>query len=759
MLRGPIQAQPKERLDDRSANAFPLWEKETPSGPPAELPWRPLDSLAPAEWQAILGGARSVVVACTSLHPKWMEEVVAWSSRTARLRTYLLGPETWGSSAALQALLKGGASHLLARLGSEPPADWIVADGERGWLVLGAPGAERRWVLPLGPALARSLHEAFVHLFWHQARSESMAGGRFGACLPAPFPPPAGPVLSLVRGQLAARTELGEPLLPDAELLVEPKGGRDFGTPRLLLTPPGPDSVARLAGLAGHGVEVAWFDAGLPQLALTRRRMVVELGEGPHRLRLEFEAEEAIRMKNVLELRARNGAWRFHPARALREVRGPVWLEGAALEQPVHDELSIDLGDVRAAELLALAAVAPADWQEPQGLARRIRYRWRAVPPQPPSGARRAELLRKWEQLDTHVDSRANDAVAHLEKIEREERERGLLSRLVRLLPLWNDVGSRRKRLRRALDEIREQPLSRRSSEARRLLDSLEAQEKELAELEHYCREAEEQEELRVAEEEQRAQHARQVEEARQRHARLLSELEAFRARLQEKRDGLPALDGRIQARTEEVARAAYEARTQQARDKLAACQARLEDQERRRGELQAALDGLAEGTPKEERKRLKTELHKQEEALKRGRTEEEEQRRIAGTPFRPEAERPGQDEELARLVAQSRALRGEVVALEQEEKRREAELAACAKEVDVPFRFQPPHRRAEPGRKQEVARKPVAIPDEPPPELGELLEHAGRRYLAVRTWEQASRAKADADRLGAVLVALDGVV
>jgi hypothetical protein len=756
MERGPIVALPKEWLDDRSGRVLALWERELASGGPAELPWRPLDSLAPAEWQTVLGGARSVMVACTSRHPQWMQEAIAWSSRTARLRTYLFGPEAWVSSAEFQALVKGGASRLLARLGSEPPADWIVADRQRGWLVLGAPAQARRWVLPLTPLLAQSLHEAFVHLFWHHAQRESAPGGRMGECLPAPFPAPRTAVLALAAGQLAARAALAEPLLPDAELGVEPEELPTQSAPRLLLTPPRPGSFAPLATLAQQNTEVAWFDAGLPRLALSRRQMVVELGEGLHRLRLEFGTQEAIRMKNALELRARNGAWRFHPARALREVRGPVWLEGKAGEQPVQDELPIDLGDVQAAELLALAATAPVDWKEPPTLSRRIRYQWRAVPPQPPSGARPAELLKQWERLDSHVEARARTAVEHLEKMEHEER--GLLQRLVGLLPRWDEVGRRRKRLRRNLDEIREQPLSQRPSEAARLLGLLEAQERELVELERFCQEEEEQEELRVAEDEQRAQHSRRVEQARAQQGTLRSKLEACQTQLQEKQRALPGLEGQLQTRTLELERAAHEARTQQAKDKLAASETRLEEESLRRTELQAALDGLPTDAPKDERKRSKGALHKQEEALVRLKKEVEEHRRAAEAPFRPGSERLGQDEELALLTARLQELRQELVSLGQREKQLQTDLEACAKEVDAPFRFTPPARPARSMRKRE-APTAVPIPEEHPPEFGKLLEHANRRYLAVRTWEEAQRAKVEADRLRAMLVAAAGAI
>jgi hypothetical protein len=52
-----------------------------------------------------------------------------------------------------------------------------------------------------------------------------------------------------------------------------------------------------------------------------------------------------------------------------------------------------------------------------------------------------------------------------------------------------------------------------------------------------------------------------------------------------------------------------------------------------------------------------------------------------------------------------------------------------------------------------DIATAPT-VPTEALPELGELFEHQGERYLAVRTWEQATRATRGASRLRAKLVA-----
>ena len=68
-------------------------------------------------------------------------------------------------------------------------------------------------------------------------------------------------------------------------------------------------------------------------------------------------------------------------------------------------------------------------------------------------------------------------------------------------------------------------------------------------------------------------------------------------------------------------------------------------------------------------------------------------------------------------------------------------------------FIFKSPPRLVAPAVPKEVPSPPV--PDEAPPELGELFEHQGKRYLAVKTWEQVSKALLVAIRLKSTLVCL----
>ncbi|HLL84038.1 MAG TPA: hypothetical protein VK420_15340, partial [Longimicrobium sp.] len=660
MPSSPIKAQERDRVDDRTGRAVACWEKRPVASGAAEPPWLPLTRLTPDEWQGVLQGATSLVVACTSRSPKLAEEVVTWATRTARIRTYLLAPEAWASTALLQSLLKGAGQRLLVRLAPEPPADWVVADRERGFLLAGAPGADRHWAVRLSAPLARTLHAASTHLFWNEARQESLpegaGGARLATCLPSPFPKPAGPEVLLPLGSLAPRDESPRPLLPDAEVVLEPAGALPEAPPRLLLTPPGPQGFAGLVNLVERGSQVAWFDGHLPRMALTRRRMVLELGEGLHRLRLELEAQDAIRMMQALEARAQGGTWRFHASRALGAVAGPVWLEATSGEQPVHDELPLELGDVKARELSTVADTVPERWPEPAGLARRVRYRWRVVPPGPPPGARPAQLVRAWQDLDSHVEQRAREALRQLRELEQKEKDSGVLQRLKGLLARWDEVRSRRKRLQRGLEDILEQPLSRRPADARALVAELVAREGELADLERYCREAEEEEERKVEEERQRALHRERVEAARVKHGQVSAELETLRRQLREAIDGLAAAEEEARTRREELARAEHETRVNAARAKLLETQEELRTLEARRTELEQPP---GQGGTDDEKARKK-ERHKVEEALKRLRGEETKLRQAAEAPFQAGAAPTGQDERLVALASRQKTLRAD---------------------------------------------------------------------------------------------------
>jgi len=70
-------------------------------------------------------------------------------------------------------------------------------------------------------------------------------------------------------------------------------------------------------------------------------------------------------------------------------------------------------------------------------------------------------------------------------------------------------------------------------------------------------------------------------------------------------------------------------------------------------------------------------------------------------------------------------------------------------------FAFTPPPRLEGPKLPQDT--EAPAVPSEALPELGELFEHQGQRYLAVKTWEQVRQAMPVAGRLKATLVSAVG--
>jgi len=72
---------------------------------------------------------------------------------------------------------------------------------------------------------------------------------------------------------------------------------------------------------------------------------------------------------------------------------------------------------------------------------------------------------------------------------------------------------------------------------------------------------------------------------------------------------------------------------------------------------------------------------------------------------------------------------------------------------ANEPFGFKAPPRLPGPAVPQDAAIP--AVPDEEPPELGQLFENRGKRFLAIKTWEQVPPAIPVAQRLRAELVSL----
>jgi predicted nucleic acid-binding Zn-ribbon protein len=756
-----------ERLEDLSGQVLRLWElDEQPPGSAPTMPWSPLEGFRADQLQAPLQGASTFTVVCTSRRPRLVDDFVDWATRLAEARTYLVGPEEWAGSPQGQALLKQGRPGLLVRLGAEPPGDWILADqGRSGWLMVGPPGAPRSWVLPLDAALARSLYEATTLLFWHHTTREAVPEphkpARFVACLPSPFAPPDSHSVPLPHGGLLLRDGAEAPLLPNAEVTVAPEGVGIEGAPRLLVTPPAMETFDRMAALTDQGIQVVWFDQQLPRLAVSRERMVLALEEGVSRIHLHFNAQEAIRTLQALDRCASRGAWRFHARRALREVRGQVRTAGAPEARKVHDEVQRDLGDITANELASFDQTTPTGWPPAAELARQVRYRWRVVPPRPPAGHRPAQLCHQWSALDEFVARRVEQLRARMDKVEREEQEEGLLSRLAGLLSRWTNVRSQRKRLKQAVDEIAEQKLSKRPEEAQVLLQRLAEHEEALARLEGDCRRQVEEEERRVEEERQRKDHEAQVAQASARRDGVLARLAALRQELDSKRAELGAAKAEADQYAVDLERFRHEEQVLQARARLEEIQTQLSRDDARAESIRAQLDSpraeQGAASSKEERKQSKKELHTLDERRKQLEREAEQTRRRIETPFTPALTRPlsNPDVRLQELLARQKRLGEGVGALEKQVSALEQERASCEQVIDKPFQFQfVPHPG--PAAWKPPAFRPPPIPDEALPETGVLLEHGGRRYLAITHWLQVARAQPIAVRLKAQLVALD---
>jgi chromosome segregation ATPase len=234
------------------------------------------------------------------------------------------------------------------------------------------------------------------------------------------------------------------------------------------------------------------------------------------------------------------------------------------------------------------------------------------------------------------------------------------------------------------------------------------------------------------------------------------------------------------EAAAEAQQRSEWEARRRRAnedltaeRDKLAlieqrvaALAAKLEEAEKKLGTKIDALREARRASLTEERDRVLAELgqarrerdaqsgaskHLRKEAARKVYDLEQHVKRLnreldsLSTWSPPESELAAERAEVSRLREARERARDEAKAVSSVIRRLE-QLAS------EPFAFAPPRLPA-PAAPQEVAPPPV--PGEAPPELGELFEHRGKRFLAVKTWEQVPRAIPVARRLNAKLVCL----
>ena len=432
MRSGPIRPEAVEEKIDRSEEVLPLWERGGDSG--IDLPWpeagRP-DALK--DVQPLMARARSaaLVIGTTKTSLALLDAVLRCLVAPRRLHVY--GDRALEADTRLVPRLAGLGDRVLVRLGHPPPADWLVADqGQAGCIVMGSTSRERRWVVPVEGSLARSLFEAFRSLFWFHASREALpdADGEvaFREPLAAPFKFP-GTDLPLAAGRLRLDGDLDDPI-PDAEIRISPDAS-DPGRARVLFVPPtggglakngtgGPVDLDLPTELCRRGHRVVWADTGLPKMAVTRRRLIMDLVEPLIALRIEWPPTVAIDLCHRLDRAAQDPAWEFHPERRLGDVKGQVLSEGAGQHEEITPSVSLDAGDVEAS-LPDFDSARPASFPGVLPLAREITVRWRRVPAALPAGARPDEIVRGWMAVDEWAARTVESCRAVLDEIESRE--------------------------------------------------------------------------------------------------------------------------------------------------------------------------------------------------------------------------------------------------------------------------------------------------------------------------------------------------
>ncbi len=740
---GPIQPEVVQEQIDRREKKLPLWEQGKSAN--IDLPWTVLNgSDALNDVQPLVANARSVVLAigATKTSRKLLAAVLR--SLPAHCRLYIYGDRDLEADTALVQRISGVGGRALARLGPRPPADWLIVDkGRDGRLVLGPTAEHRRWVLPIGDDLARSLFKAFCVLFWFHATREALpdADGKvdFRPPLESPFDSP-GTDIPLASGRLRLDGDLDDPV-PDAEIRISPTAS-DPGNARMLFIPPTdglangrvsrPVDTELPAKLFHRGHRVLWVDTGLPRTTVTHQRMVMDLVAAPVALQLEWPQAKAIDLFHRLERAAQNPEWEFYPQRRLADVKGQVLLDGATQPEPIVPSVPLDAGDVET-PLLDFDSARPARFPDIPPLALEATIQWRRVPAASPPDARTAEIVRSWTAVDEWASRTVDNLRNELNGLESQE---GLLNKLRQWLPSRDgNLAVECEQLREELDEIGESPPSG-------IADQAEDRMRRLTEI------ASRLDELRRTAHDQRQVAEDAKEETSQRYS-WKKRVDDAKTKLKEVRQKL--------------------ARNEEARGKA----------EERRQEVQATLDNVVAPKRQErkafleqERVDLETKLEEARAHQKSLKREHKGQRSKA--PRKEANKRVSEAEQMVARNKQDRenianwppstAELGEVSTHLTEAEKAIDDLRAAAvrlsKEIEnlnpiasEEFRFDRPQRPPALSTGEPSSHPP--IPSEAPPELGDLYEHNGKRFLAIRTWEQLKPAKPVAERLHAKLVAV----
>ena len=512
---------------------------------------------------------------------------------------------------------------------------------------------------------------------------------------------------------------------------------------------------------------------GLPSMTLTRERVIMDLVEAPIALRLEWPRNVAIDLAHRIERALLQPEWTYYSQRRLRDIKGSVLLDEATEAKDVVPSVSLNVGDVPA-PLLAFD-VSPARMPSAPPLALEVIYRWRRVPQTAPKEAGKARIVQDWMRLDEWMRARGDALRGELDGLD---KQTGLLSRLRRWLPSWDDAVNARRRLRDELDEIGEVAPSQvpaAASDRVTLLMGVAGRMEHLRREAHDNRQTAEDAEAQDA---QRAAWQARIDDAKKALSAARAEMAAAEkagaAAVASEESAQSAIDAHIAAWR--VARAAELAReTITLEEALSAARVQrealnapepVESGEAASTDPQIASEGQ-QGKPGKNKKDKKGQ---------KGKTGAGEDRREAEDPAkaRYDADRrikqaqqavERNQREREAIAAQSppaaelRAVTGAFVEARQATERCKAVMDRLAGEIRKhegaaaeAFRFAPPARLAS-LQTLDAGPRPPPVPTEALPELGELLEHHGQRFLALRTWEQVKQAKPVADRLRAELV------
>ena len=741
MRSGPIQSEIQEKRIDQREKELSLWEQG--KGTQIDLPWTKLSSPdALNDVQPLVANARSVTLAigATTTSRKLIDAVL--QSLPDQCRLYVYGDSELETDATLVQKIADMGDLVLARLGHRPPADWLIVDKERdGRLVVGPTAEHRKWVIPVSGALARSLFEAFCVLFWFRATREALPDDNgnvaFRPPLAAPFKDP-GPDIPLPAGRLRLDGDLDD-LVSDAEFRISPNAS-DPGQARVLFVPPTDDLASGGIGrpvdldfpkaLCRRGHRVLWVDTGLPRTTVTRQRMIMNLVETPIALQIEWPTAIAIDFLHRFERAAKQPTWEFHPAQRLDAIKGEVLLDGATKPDQIVSSVSRDAGDVDA-PLLDFDSARPARFPDIPPLALEATIKWRRVPATLPPGARPAKIVHRWTAVDEWTSRTVESLRNELDKLKSQE---GLLSKLRQWLPSRDGNSAlEREQLRDELDEINESPPS---------------------------------------------QIADQAEDRMRRLAEVVNRLDGLRRTTHDQQQDAE------DARAEDAQRDIWKKRVENAKTKLEEIRQKLKENEIAQGEAteklqeaQATLDNVVAGKRQERKEFLEKEridlekkldeARQHQKPLKAGRKSrrsksaqkkanrrvQDMEREVASnkrnhasiadwSPSAPEISAESTRLNEAKKVVSN--LRSQAASLAEESK--QFDLAVSEK-----FRFEKPPRLATPSTSKVGSHPP--IPLEAPPEIGDLYEQGGERFLAIRTWEQFSPAQPVASRLHAKLV------